>query len=605
MVIASQSPRGGVSPVRAWQPADVGGVCAADFATALQAHRSALERYLEDRLERQRSLERYLEEWSHRQGRLLEQALVASSETRAKHDSEDWTQAIATLAPVTPDSPALSPHNGNQNSTVPTDVHPEFKPSQSFSMLAGTWRDVSDFEFHNESLQDMQTEAASKVDQMHVGLEKALEGDVNEHDSPLFQRLERFESSSCWHSVCSIVIVANTVFLAYTADWYMKHLDMDRNSTLETIELSFGVFYMFELMIRIAVERSLFLLGPNWCFNGLDIVLVGITILEQSGGAAFNLSYLRMLRLMKMGKIMRAVRTMPAFHEVSLVMDSILGSASTMLCVLCLLCAVALMFGICFVQAVTENLKSENGLRGAEKDRMLEYWGSVPQAMLTLYMSTTGGADWGEMAEPLRLVGIGFYGLFCGYVAFFIFVLANTITSIFVESVASYAKNDAKEIIQEQLDERQELMQTLTAIFRKVDNDVSGDVSFREFETAMGDKRMTAFAAGLGLDITDLRQFFAVLSGQGQHRVDVESFVTGCIKLQGTARSSDLVELAMNQRLSDTKRSAFEKRCSEELAELRRLWGAALPKTTSVLSVNALGDPKALLRPSKHEMIPV
>merc|ERR1712216_152850 len=54
---------------------------------------------------------------------------------------------------------------------------------------------------------------------------------------------------------------------------------------------------------------------------------------------------------------------------------------------------------------------------------------------------------------------------------------------------------------------------------------------------------MMTFAECLEIDIMDLETFFPILSARGSKAVDLETFVEGCIKLRGQARSMDVMDL--------------------------------------------------------------
>merc|ERR1712050_69807 len=73
--------------------------------------------------------------------------------------------------------------------------------------------------------------------------------------------------------------------------------------------------------------------------------------------------------------------------------------------------------------------------------------------------------------------------------------------------------------------------------------DGSGDISEDEFCRHLKDPEMVAFASSLEIEVVDVAQFFNIISGNGKYPVDVETFVVGCIKLKGLAKSIDLLGL--------------------------------------------------------------
>merc|ERR1711908_207604 len=72
------------------------------------------------------------------------------------------------------------------------------------------------------------------------------------------------------------------------------------------------------------------------------------------------------------------------------------------------------IFGVCFVQLVERELAS--GRDSDTEAHMREHWGSLIQAVYTLYMSITAGVDWREPANALKQVGPLTVFAFCGYI---------------------------------------------------------------------------------------------------------------------------------------------------------------------------------------------
>jgi len=180
-------------------------------------------------------------------------------------------------------------------------------------------------------------------------------------------------------------------------------------------------------------------------------------------------------------------------------------------------------------------------------------WGSLSTAMLTLYMASTGGDSWKGMANSLMPVGYPYYLLFLLYISFFLLVVMNTLTSLFLEATIQNAEKDKNTMIRETLKKKKEYMQMASELFQTLDEDGSGEISEEEFEMHAQDPEMVALASSLEIDVTDIAQFYDMLSCQGKFKVDCETFIIGCMALKGTARSLDLQALlAMQRRAENT-----------------------------------------------------
>jgi len=80
---------------------------------------------------------------------------------------------------------------------------------------------------------------------------------------------------------------------------------------------------------------------------------------------------------------------------------------------------------------------------------------------------------------------------------------------------------------------------------------------------------MIAFASSLELDVTDIAQFYSMLSCRGKYTVDVDTFVNGCIKLKGAARSMDLQGLIALQKRNSHNIEQLSDVCDHILAAMQ------------------------------------
>jgi len=84
------------------------------------------------------------------------------------------------------------------------------------------------------------------------------------------------------------------------------------------------------------------------------------------------------------------------------------------------------------------------------------------------------------------------------------------------------------------------------------------------------DLRMYAFAKSLDIDIADAKQLFQILSNNGWRSVDIDSFVVGCIRLKGAAKSMDLMDLMRSHKRSITTQQEHFRSCKGSLNRIKR-----------------------------------
>lgn len=311
----------------------------------------------------------------------------------------------------------------------------------------------------------------------------------------------------------------------------------------------------------------------------LDIILVVQGLYEQleefvladlwGAGTLSNMSFLRMLRLMKMLKLLRMIRLLRMFRELRLILNSIMGCVKSMMWACVLILALSYMFAIVFLQAATQYLQHDtvDPIVAAALDR---YWSSVGQSVLTLYVACMGGADWEVMADPLKETGLHFYLLFLFQIAVYSFVIMNTISSVFMEAVLANADKDHQQVIEHHMEKKEVYIDKLQVFYDEIDDNKDGELGYEEFMAHADSPHMHAFANSLEIDLTDAKQFFQVLSNSGRRAVNIETFVVGCIKLKGMARSMDLMDLVYQHRQAVVHQEMFEKKVFKRLDELRQ-----------------------------------
>jgi len=209
---------------------------------------------------------------------------------------------------------------------------------------------------------------------------------------------------------------------------------------------------------------------------------------------------------------------------------------------------------------------SQKTLQGIDK-----YWSSVGTSMLSLYLVSTGGDDWAYVAEPLWEVGLPFYILFMVYVAFFLFVVVNTLTSLFVELTIASSDQDTQMAIQLEMEKKDFYVKQLQAFYDKMDDNDDGSITYDEFCTHINDPEVRAFASSLDIEVIDAKQFFLILSNHGTRPIDLETFVVGCIKLRGVAKSMDLMDLMFAHKRAVIEHKQFQSECIDRLKILEEI----------------------------------
>lgn len=252
---------------------------------------------------------------------------------------------------------------------------------------------------------------------------------------------------SRWFQMLSVtVILVNSVSIALSADYEIKNLGEEATLVQQNVELALTLFYVVELILKLMVNRLYFFVNEDSLWNCFDFVLVMFSIVEyavkihlevtdtDTGGGGMNVGFLRMFRLCKIAKVLRVFRTLRFFTELRLMMDCVLGSFINVFWCLAMIVFVLYVFSLLIVQGLTEYLLTEvDNLTEAYKDQYIRFFGSVSNAVVTLFQATTAGIDWNEAFVVLRVAGVFPSLCFLTYVIIFTISVWNIVTSTFVE----------------------------------------------------------------------------------------------------------------------------------------------------------------------------
>ena len=81
------------------------------------------------------------------------------------------------------------------------------------------------------------------------------------------------------------------------------------------------------------------------------------------------------------------------------------------------------------------------------------------------------------------------------------------------------------------------------SIFLEDDVDKSGTLSWSEFEFFLDDDEVKAYVIALDLDMASLGKIFDLLDTNGTGELDLMEFLDGCMRLEGVAKTIDVVLL--------------------------------------------------------------
>jgi hypothetical protein len=330
----------------------------------------------------------------------------------------------------------------------------------------------------------------------------------------------------------------------------------------EIIDILFIAWYVIELALKIVVHKLFFFCNDEYRWNIFDFGLVVISIFDLMMTRLLNVAFMRALRILKLTKILRVFRLMRVMQELRMIMDSLIGCASSLFWSTVMMTLIFFMFGICFVQGVTNYLANDENqnVEISVRDDLLRHWGSVQGAMLSLFKSSMGGDDWSIFYSSLYSTGDFLAGIFLFFICFNHIALMNILTGLFVENAIKLAVPDPETQVELKLKEhrlkhRLERNQ-LKGLCEKLDLDGDMVIQPDQFVRMMNDQRFTSYFHGvLGLELRDAEDFYKLLqhsSDVEEEGVTIDAFVDFCMSCRGGAQNLDVQTLKFD--LKDMRR---------------------------------------------------
>jgi len=242
---------------------------------------------------------------------------------------------------------------------------------------------------------------------------------------------------------------------------------------------------------------------------------------------------LYLVRTLQLVRFLYIIDSLGYAMELHLLITSILGCLRFVVWAVLMTLVPIFMFGVILTKAVSDfRIRVTDGSESAaEMDDLLYFFGNLGCSMLTLFYSISGGLSWHEALVPLNANNFhwlsNFYVL---YVATTLFAILNVLAGVFVNSAIAATSAEVKK---QSIDE-------LRRLFRSADQDNSGMLDYREFEeSVLSNGDFNHCLESLDIRADHAKLLFHLLDKDRSGEIECEEFVSGCIKLHGSATAID------------------------------------------------------------------
>jgi hypothetical protein len=228
---------------------------------------------------------------------------------------------------------------------------------------------------------------------------------------------------------------------------------------------------------------------------------------------------------------------------------------------------------IFFVQAASDYVRDHDDQRwSALNEDLNTYFGSLWEAIYTLFRSISGGIDWGDPALALRQIHELYGIVYMVFVAFTLFAVLNVVTGTFVEHARLVASHDLDAVVQSQARRKDSYLRDVSMMFHEADPNHSGFITEQEFFQYLDDDRVQAFFSSLELGETTeaIRELFKLLDLNDSGAISHDEFTLGCLRIKGVARNLDLMRMISDHQRLANKMDRFVADTREQFKTIRR-----------------------------------
>lgn len=416
--------------------------------------------------------------------------------------------------------------------------------------------------------------AAEELDDEDEVIQGGQMSDADLRLPPWRRTLRAIVRGNAFEILFTGAVILNAIFMGVEVDIMV-------GSTLAFPPVEFqigrGIFtlvFFVEIVLRLAADGPFFFWDSNWAWNYLDVFIVTASIFETiidvrqhlalnqeaSVGASHHESIriMRIIRITRIIRVVRVTRVVRFVRALRTLVHSILSTLKALVWAMVLLCMIIYVFGIIFAQGANDQLISASVTNSETRSVLVRYWGSLPRSMYTLFKCMTNGVDWDMVVHPLEWYWVA---LFMIYISFAYFAVLNVVTGVFCQSAIESAQHDQDMVIQGQIQNKSWYVQRTKQLFKDIDIDNSGVITFRQLERILSQPLTRQYFASLDIEPDDAWSLFKLLDQDHSNFIELDEFIEGCMRIRGSARSIDMARLMYEHRWLTKQLAAWMEAC--------------------------------------------
>lgn len=219
------------------------------------------------------------------------------------------------------------------------------------------------------------------------------------------------------------------------------------------------------------------------------------------------------------------------------------------------------------IQVITPYVEEAADIQDPVVQDLNDYYGTIDKGMTSLFSAISGGEDWRTLARPLGEISPIYTIVFSMYVFWMVFGLESVLIAVFTQKAMEACRIDRSIAAQNQSEQTKSFLVALKKMYHEMDPTLTGQISWAHFRDHVKQEEVLTYLMSQGLNILDARHLFQLMDELDDDPSDTmgfADFVSGMIRLSGTARSSDVMLL----RKDSHKQTRMLQSLSERLDEL-------------------------------------
>eukprot|EP00929_Paragymnodinium_shiwhaense_P110644 TRINITY_DN7781_c1_g1_i1.p1 TRINITY_DN7781_c1_g1~~TRINITY_DN7781_c1_g1_i1.p1 ORF type:complete len:614 (-),score=94.82 TRINITY_DN7781_c1_g1_i1:74-1915(-) len=317
--------------------------------------------------------------------------------------------------------------------------------------------------------------------------------------------------------------------------------------TAETVfmvsEFFFGVVFTAEVLLKVIVFRFDFFKSLWNLYDGLIILfwlVQNVALMNYS----LHPLILRLARLCRLFRLLRFAKAFQVFDVLHLLVHSMWACMTALMWSMIFLAIVMMGTAIVLIYMLEPQLTNEE-IEFEERVLLYTYFGTFTNGMFSMYELTMG--NWVPISRTVvSNVSDWYIVLFILYRTFVGFAVLKVVTAIFNAETFRITQSDDGIMLMHK--ERQVAIHTgrMQALLQEGDESEDGFLTLEEFQVLLSDRQVKKWLAAQEIEFKDVEVAFDMLDLNGDGRIAPEELVRGLSWLKGSARSVDLVNLALD-----------------------------------------------------------